>query len=116
MDKDALNYNPLAVESDGSCIYPQPPVATSPPPKKVKILPAPVKVEPIPEPPIAEIDIPTTPPPATRGGERRDGYSPGNIDTVFDALLEQDGRGKIGVGDAKQVIARGSRQQQSAIE
>jgi hypothetical protein len=77
MDKDALNYNPLAVESDGSCVYPAPKTVVltpTPPPKVVKILPAPVKVEPIPEPPIAEIDVPVTPPPAIIGG----GYSGGS--------------------------------------
>ena len=56
MDKDALNYNPLAVESDGSCVYPAPPVAT-PPPKVVKILPAPAVIEPVELPPTIKYDL-----------------------------------------------------------
>jgi hypothetical protein len=56
MDKDALNYNPLAVESDGSCIYPAPPAAT-PPPKVVKILPAPAVIEPVELPPTIKYDL-----------------------------------------------------------
>lgn len=52
MDKDALNYNPLAVESDGSCVYPAPPAVVvekpAPAPKKeIVIQPAPVEILPV---------------------------------------------------------------------
>lgn len=52
MDKDALNYNPLAVESDGSCVYPAPPavVVEKPvpaPKKEIVIQPAPVEILPV---------------------------------------------------------------------
>jgi hypothetical protein len=52
MDKDALNYNPLAVESDGSCVYPAPPPVVVPQPipepkQVITIQPAPVEILPI---------------------------------------------------------------------
>lgn len=54
MDKDALNYNPLAVESDGSCVYPAPPAVVQPP-KVVTIQPAPAEIAPVTLPPIPTI-------------------------------------------------------------
>jgi hypothetical protein len=52
MDKDALNYNPLAIESDGSCVYPTPPPIVVPPPtpapkREIVIQPAPVEILPV---------------------------------------------------------------------
>lgn len=45
-----------------------------------------------------------------------DSFSPNNTDAIFEAIFEQEGRGKTGVGDSRQVVARGPRQQQTAIE
>lgn len=45
-----------------------------------------------------------------------DSYSPNNLDNIFNDLFEQEGRGKTGVGDSRQVVAGGPRQQQAAIE
>ena len=76
-------------------------------------------VEPVPDPPVEtptnypDYEPPTAPTYTERPG---DSYSPNNLDNVFDALFEQDGRGKTGVGDSRQVVAGGPRQQQAAIE
>jgi len=54
--------------------------------------------------------------PDDESGKGPDSFSPNNLDNVFDALFEQDGRGKTGVGDSTQVVAGGPRQQQKAVE
>lgn len=56
------------------------------------------------------------PDPPTYTEKPGDSYSPGNTDAIFEAMFEQEGRGKTGVGDSRQVVARGPRQQQAAIE
>jgi hypothetical protein len=45
-----------------------------------------------------------------------DSYSPDNADKIFEKIFEQDGRGKTGIGDAKQIVAGSPRQIQQAIE
>ncbi len=76
-------------------------------------------VEPVPDPPV---ETPTNypdykePDPPTYTERPGDSYSPNNLDNVFNALSEQEGRGKIGVGDSRQVVAGGPRQQQAAVE
>ena len=75
--------------------------------------------EPIPDPPVeTPTNYPDYEPPAapTYTEKPGDSYSPNNLDNVFDALFEQDGRGKTGVGDSRQVVAKGPRQQQAAVE
>ena len=54
--------------------------------------------------------------PDDESGKGPDSFSPNNLDNVFDALFEQDGRGKTGVGDITQVVAGGPRQQQKGVE
>jgi hypothetical protein len=76
-------------------------------------------VEPVADPPVEtpvgqpdykEPDLPTyTEKPA-------DSFSPNNLDNIFNTLFEQEGRGKTGVGDSRQVVAGGPRQQQAAVE
>lgn len=45
-----------------------------------------------------------------------DTYSPDNTDKIFETLFEQEGRGKTGIGDARQIEARSPRDIQKAIE
>jgi hypothetical protein len=45
-----------------------------------------------------------------------DTYSPDNTDKIFETLFAQEGRGKTGIGDAKQIVAGSPRDIQKAIE
>ena len=76
-------------------------------------------VEPIADPPIetpvGEPDY-KEPTPPTYTEKPADSFSPNNLDNIFNTLFEQEGRGKTGVGDSRQVVAGGPREQQAAIE
>ena len=75
--------------------------------------------EPIPDPPV---ETPKNYPdykelePPTYIEKPSDSYSPNNTDAIFEALFEQEGRGKTGIGDSRQIVAGGPRQQQAAVE
>ena len=76
-------------------------------------------VEPVPDPPVeTPINYPDYKElePPTYIEKPSDSYSPNNLDNIFNDLFEQEGRGKTGVGDSRQVVAGGPRQQQAAIE
>jgi hypothetical protein len=73
-------------------------------------------VEPSPAPPVeTPIGEPDYQPP-TYIQRPPDSYSPNNLDNIFNNLFEQEGRGKTGIGDSRQVVAGGPREQQEAIE
>jgi hypothetical protein len=76
-------------------------------------------VEPVPDPPVetpvGEPDY-KEPDPPTYIEKPVDSFSPDNLDKIFENLFEQEGRGKTGIGDSRQVVAGGPRDQQAAIE
>jgi hypothetical protein len=90
--KESFTYTPITVTPVSPAVEPIQIIVPTPAPE--------------PTPPAAQPPIASGP----------DSYSPNNLDNVFDALFEQEGRGKTGVGDSRQVVAGGPRQQQNAVE
>jgi hypothetical protein len=101
-------YSPGAAAATISGTQTLPPITTV---TEVKVPVDPPKPPVVP--PVAPPREPVVPPAKTAPP---DSFSPGNKDAIFDALFEKDGRGKTGIGDSRQIVARGPRQQQSAIE
>jgi hypothetical protein len=101
-------YSPGAAAATVSGTQTLPPITT--------VIEVPVPLDPPKPPVVPPIDPPKPPvvPPAKTAPP--DSFSPDNKDAIFDALFEKDGRGKTGIGDSRQIVARGPRQQQSAIE
>jgi hypothetical protein len=54
----------------------------------------------------------SSPPPRVRA----DSFSPGNTDAIFEYLFEQDGIGKIGIGDSSQIVVGGPRDGDLSVE
>ena len=101
-------YSPGAAVATISGTQTLPPITT--------VIEVPVPLDPPKPPVVPPIDPPKPPvvPPAKTAPP--DSFSPDNKDAIFDALFEKDGRVKTGIGDSRQIVARGPRQQQSAIE
>jgi len=68
------------------------------------------KEEPAYQPPVKNENITSSP------VRLSDSFSPNNTDAIFEVLLGQEGRGKTGIGDSRQIVAGGPRQQQGPVE
>ena len=90
------------------------PNVTPPTPVEV-ILSQPPALQPPPKIPVVEEKAPVTMPDPTPTEKFADSFSPNNTDAIFEALFEQEGRGKTGIGDSRQIVVR-NKQQNTAIE